>query len=362
MKRRLTIASAAVCVAVAGCGGHSLQSRGGPGVVITLRAVPNLGQRTVTPAELAHSADIVRARLRKLGRTGTVTVKPGNLIVVRIDGAHVTPRAARPLAVTGGLLMFDFERDLTGPSLDATGYPVAAPTLFGLLGAVKAQAAKAPPEAYYLFKARRPIAGPSTTRAAILRPYGGTVPTGDEVLALPANTIAIACPQVNGCLGIRQGRLSPDGTYYYLLKYLPQRRPDPVPELTGADLVPSGTKADVGPFGAPVVLLQFTKPGSNRFLGITRAEAQRGRQRYDLAGRRGSYLNYAQHFAIVLDGRLESSPYIDFKRNPGGIPGPNAEIDMGNGQTIEDARNLAIVLETGALPIRFEEVSERAVH
>jgi len=360
MKRRLTIASAVFCVAVAGCGGNTVQSRG-PGVVLTLRAVPNLGQGHVTAAELAQAADIVRQRMSKLGRTGTVTVKPGNLVVVRIDGAHVTPQATRAMAATGGLQLFDFERDLTGPSLDATGYPVAAPTLFGLLGAVKAQAAKAPPEAYYLFKARRPIAGPSTTRAALLRPYGGTVPAGDEVLTLPANTIVIACPQVNGCLGIRQGRLSPDGTYYYLLKYLPQP-PDPVPELTGADLVPSGTKADVGPFGAPVVLLQFTKPGSNRFLGITRAEAQRGRQRYDLAGRRGSYLNYAQHFAIVLDGRLESSPYIDFKRNPGGIPGPNAEIDMGNGQTFRDARNLAIVLETGALPIRFEEVSERAVH
>ena len=361
MKRRLTIASAVLCVAVAGCGGNTVQSRG-PGVVLTLRAVSNLGQRHVTAAELAQAADIVRRRMSKLGRTGTVTVKPGNLVVVRIDGAHVTPQATRAMAATGGLQLFDFEHDLAGPSLDTNGNPVAAPTLFGLLSAVGSQAAKAPPEAYYLFRTRRLIAGPAATKAELLRPVGGSLRAGDRILALPANTIAVACHEASGCLGIHGGRLSPDATYYYLLEYVPRRRRDPVPELTGADLVPSGTKADVGPFGAPVVLLQFTKPGSNRFLGITRAEAQRGRQRYDLAGRRGSYLNYVQHFAIVLDGRLESSPYIDFKRNPGGIPGPNVEIDMGNGQTFRDARNLAIVLETGALPIRFEEVSERAVH
>lgn len=358
---RLALASAVLCVAVAGCGGHAAQSRG-PGVVLTLRAVPNLGQRHVTAAELTRAADIVRQRMSKLGRTGTVTVKPGNLLVVRVDGAHVTPHATRPLAVTGGLQMFDFERDLTGPSLDANGDPVAAPTLFGLLGAVAPQAAKAPPEAYYLFSARRLVAGPATTKAELLRGVGGTLPAGDRVLALPANTIAVACPEANGCLGVRAGRPSPDRMYWYLLRYLPSRTPDPVPELTGGDLVPSGTKADVGQVGNPVVLLQFTTRGADRFLGITRAEAQRGRQRYDRAGRRGNYLNDVQHFAIVLDGLLESTPYIDFKLNPGGIPGQNAEIDLGRGQTIRDARNLAVVLQTGALPIRLEQVSERAVH
>jgi len=63
----------------------------------------------------------------------------------------------------------------------------------------------------------------------------------------------------------------------------------------------------------------------------------------------------------VLDGVLQSTPYIDFKQNPDGIPGPNAQIDMGNGGTFQDAKNLALVLQTGALPARFVLVSERAV-
>jgi SecD/SecF fusion protein len=46
-------------------------------------------------------------------------------------------------------------------------------------------------------------------------------------------------------------------------------------------------------------------------------------------------------------------PYIDFRRNPDGIPGDNgAQIDMGGG-SLGDAKKLALVLQTGALPVTF---------
>ena len=62
----------------------------------------------------------------------------------------------------------------------------------------------------------------------------------------------------------------------------------------------------------------------------------------------------AQHFAIVLDGEIQSTPYIDYKRNPDGIPGDNgAQIDMGGGG-LGEAKDLALVLQTGALPVKFE--------
>ena len=72
-------------------------------------------------------------------------------------------------------------------------------------------------------------------------------------------------------------------------------------------------------------------------------------------------MNYAQHFAIVLDGQLESTPYIDFKQNPDGIPGPNAEIDLGQGGTIGEAKDLALVLQTGALPVSFKQIERTDV-
>ena len=63
----------------------------------------------------------------------------------------------------------------------------------------------------------------------------------------------------------------------------------------------------------------------------------------------------------MLDGQLESTPYIDFKRNPDGIPGPNAEIDLGQGGSIKEAKDLALVLQTGALPVSFKQIERTDV-
>src|SRR6185437_2369408 len=94
---------------------------------------------------------------------------------------------------------------------------------------------------------------------------------------------------------------------------------------------------------------------------ITKAEADRGKLRFGAAGQQGDPTNYAQHFAIVLDGQLESTPYIDFKQNPNGIPGPNAEIDLGPGGSIKEAKDLALVLQTGALPVSFKQIERTDV-
>src|SRR5205814_5692236 len=122
--------------------------------------------------------------------------------------------------------------------------------------------------------------------------------------------------------------------------------------MTGGDLVLSGTRADYGQTGAPVVLLQFTNHGSNEFQKITREEADRGKTKFGLAGQQGDYKNYVQHFAIVLDGQLESTPYIDFKQNPDGIRG-RAGAEISNIQSYREAKDLAIELQSGALPFRI---------
>src|SRR5207249_376855 len=60
-------------------------------------------------------------------------------------------------------------------------------------------------------------------------------------------------------------------------------------------------------------------------------------------------------FAIVLDRQIQSVPYIDFVRNPDGIPGDTgAQIDMGRGGGLGEAKRLALVLQTGALPVEFK--------
>ena len=56
----------------------------------------------------------------------------------------------------------------------------------------------------------------------------------------------------------------------------------------------------------------------------------------------------------MLDRQIQSVPYIDYCKNPDGISGDNgAEIDMGQGGSIGDAKKLALVLQTGALPVKF---------
>jgi len=276
-------------------------------------------------------------------------------------------------------MLFDFENDLTGPSIDGAGNPVASPSLYVLLKQVQTQAKKGEPEAFYLFKnktvtkkATKKGGKPTTTvehslvtqaptETELLKRYGGKVPTDGEVLKVPAHMLVVRCPASKRCLGATSA--STNGTYYYLLKYFPQPvgKQTQIPEMTGGDLVLSGTRADFGQTGQPVVLLQFTNHGSDQFQKITREEADRGKLRFTSTGSQGDYLNYTQHFAIVLDGQLESTPYIDFKQNPNGIAGPNAEIDLGAGGSLKEAKDLALVLQTGALPVSFKQIERTDV-
>ena len=366
-----TLASAALAASLllvsAGCGGASHRSRGGPGVELTLQALPDIGRTSISAADLDHAAEILRARLKVLGRNATVTVRPGsNVLLVRIDTTRTTPVRAeeiRILTTVAQLWFYDFESDLAPPSIDANGNPVASTSLYSLLKQV--QSNKGTPESYYLFNNKHSVdrRGTAPTLTQLLKPFGGTVPKTAEVLEVPAHRIVVSCPAVDGCLGATSASVR--GNYYYLMKFYPDGtgpNGTTIPQMTGADLVLSGTRADVGTIGNPVVLLTFTSHGSQVFQKITKEEARRGQRLYDAAGRRGDYRNYAQHFAIVLDQVVETTPYIDFKQNPTGIPGPNAEIDLLPGDSLQKAKNLALVLATGALPFRFRLISKRAVH
>jgi SecD/SecF fusion protein len=349
------------------------------GLEVVLQAVPPKGH-TLTPADLDRSISIMQSRINKLGVSEPEIRKQGkDQIVIQLAGVHDPEAAAALIGKTAQLMLFDFENDLTGPSIDSAGNPVATPSLYVLLKQVQTQAKKGEPEAFYLFKnktvtkkATKKGGKPTTTvahslvtqaptEAELLKRYGGTVPKDGEVLKVPAHMLVVRCPASTGCIGA--GTAATTGTYYYLMKYYPQataKQPQ-IPEMTGGDLVLSGTRADFGQAGSPVVLLQFTNHGSDQFQKITREEADRGKLRFTSTGSQGDYLNYTQHFAIVLDGQLESTPYIDFKRNPDGIPGPNAEIDLGPGGSIGEAKSLALVLQTGALPVSFKQIERTDV-
>jgi SecD/SecF fusion protein len=341
------------------------------GLEVVLKAVPPKGH-TLTSDDISRSIEIMRNRIDKLGVSEPEIRKQGNdQIVIQLAGVHDPKAAAALIGKTAVLEFYDFEVDLTGPSVGGIGKtPIATPTLYDLLSAPQTRvlADKGTPSQWYLFNAQKVVkAGPMPTLEAlkttdvVQRPtsrggLGKHIPKDWTILTVPQNTVVVSCEVAAGnCLSSQQPT-SPKA--FYLLKHhdLKDFPNSPIPEMTGGDLKLSGTRADIDPnTGGPVVLMQFTGKGKKIFHTITRREAERGALL--CAGQSGpdAISRCAQHFAIVLDREIQSVPYIDFKRNPDGIPGDTgAQIDMGRGGSLGDAKRLALVLQTGALPVTFD--------
>jgi SecD/SecF fusion protein len=345
------------------------------GLEVVLNAVPPKGQQ-VTQSGMITAQSIIQSRIDKIGVASPEVRRQGaNQIVIELAGVHDPAKAAALIGKTAQLMIYDFEPNLTGPSVGTNGQPVATPSLYGLLSQVETQAKKGTPEFYYLFRNRTVLAktkkgtptvkhsllqGPAVTLRDLLRPYAGKAPAGTQVMEVPQNRLVVSCPVANGCPGASVA----SQTYYYLFKYYPNR-PDGPPELTGKDLQTSGIRADIDTAtGQWVTLLAFTGHGGKQFQKITKAEYQRGQQSAALAGQGGNQnqnvvTQYAGHSAIVLDGVLESTPYIDYTQSSlqDGIVG-GAQITTGSQSA---AKNLALVLQTGALPYNFQQIERTDV-
>lgn len=113
------------------------------------------------------------------------------------------------------------------------------------------------------------------------------------------------------------------------------------PELTGAML----KDAEIGyePNNKPRVDMEFNDEGADVFAALTKKLADQA----DITGE-------DQLLAIVLDGEVESAPRVLEE-----IRGGRAEI-TGN-FSMDEAKNLVLVLKTGALPVELTPVSQSTV-
>jgi SecD/SecF fusion protein len=335
------------------------------GLEVVLKAVPPKGHQ-LTSSDIDRSVTIMRNRIDKLGVSEPEIRKQGkDQIVIELAGVHDPAKAASIIGKTAELQFYDFEVDVTGPSTDGNGNPVADPNLYHLLQQVQDQVKSGTPSQYYLFgpKHKKVQRGPSTTKRQLLDTPAlrGQVPKGWKILAVPENMTVISCAGSTGCLGARSAL----GTYYYLMKHEPGR----IPEATGRDLKLSAISAQVGTQaseGNAFVQLGFNSKGNSKFHEITQSEAIRGQNAANAAGQGGSNdLNvinqYAQHFAIVLDGELQSTPYINYRENPGGIDPSSGGAEISNINSIREAKDLALVLQTGALPVKFNQIEHTEV-
>jgi protein-export membrane protein SecD len=120
------------------------------------------------------------------------------------------------------------------------------------------------------------------------------------------------------------------------------------PALTGAAI--KSARAGFDQTGKPNVSIDFTSDGSQKFQEVTR----------DLY-RTGLLKQTPQTFAIVLDGVMSSDPMIDYTKADlrDGISG-GAEISGGS-MTVQESKDLAFVLNTGALPVKLETAYQQEV-
>jgi SecD/SecF fusion protein len=346
------------------------------GLEVVLKAQPPKGHK-LTPDDLNRSVTIMRNRVDKLGvASPEIRTQSPDEIVIELAGVHDPQQAAAVIGQTAQLELYDLEPALVSPSVTVTGTPVATTNLFQLLSRVQASAKAGTPSEYVLFRPVKiktttgtgkkkktttttvwvhtkagPVAqlhrDPVTGNPGLLDPYGGKVPKGDKVLPVPHNTTVITCasPTSVVCPGDPAGVPGGTKTDYYLFKHgpYPNDQYGPYPNMTGKELSLSGTREDFDPTsGAPIVLMQFTGKGNKAFHNVTKNEAVRG-----------SISHVQQHFAIVLDNEIRSFPSIDYTQYPGGIDPAGGGAQITGMASSNEAKNLALVLQTGALPVKF---------
>ena len=342
------------------------------GLEVVLEARPEAGQE-LTDADLDRSVEIIRQRVDKIGVSEPeIRKQEPNQIVVDLAGVFDAPRAAALIGQTAQLEFYDLQGDVDPLSQDANGNPVPSATLLPLLTAEDKLPEGTTAREWYLYGDKKErLAGPAPTKQELLQQVeGGKAPEGSTFYVVPSNKSILTCGSTanaddpDAAAQSCPGGVSAAQPWYYLYKYQPNNSENPIPELTGDDLNADGTRQDFDPqTGEPIVLLDFTDEGGDKFHDITRRLAQRGAQQAQLAGAQGveEERRFAQSFAIVLDGEIRSFPIIDFTdpQLADGISGGSAQIS--GLDSIQEAKDLALVLQTGALPVEFVQVDSTQV-
>jgi SecD/SecF fusion protein len=367
------------------------------GLEVVLKAQPPKGHK-LEKSDLDRSVNIMRSRVDKLGvASPEIREQSPDQIVIQLAGIHDPEQAARLIGSTAQLELYDLTPALVAPSVNAAGNATEPYTnLYDLLSTVQAKATTGTPSGYALFKPVKVTTGtgkkkkektvfvvahgagnngqaatlhrdPTTGNPGVLDSHQGKVPKGWKVLKVPPRTVIVTCDSKSSsiCPAQNQGALPPPGSvFYYLFKHgsYPSDRfatDGKYPNMTGKDLKASGVRPDFDPNGQPIVLLAFSHHGNKVFKQVTKNEATRGQIS-------GDPKNCADTcaFAIVLDNEIRSYPTIDPTVNPQGIDptGTGAQITFGNQSSAQsESKQLAVVLQTGALPVQFKTLEQTDV-
>jgi SecD/SecF fusion protein len=257
----------------------------------------------LTEEDLDRAREVMDARIQKLGLKDATIERRGEELVAELPRGQVE-KAVAVMTKEGSLEIFDLQGDLLEPSIDGQGNPRA-----------------------------------STSR-----------------LQAKKNSVLLGCSPPGYCPGA-EAAAAGGGPYYYLIRYRPHDRAHPVPELRGADFKLGTIRQEFDQFGEPIVLMNFTPRGAEKFERLTLELSERGRVRHNRLG--GEPTTAYQQLAIVVDRQILSAPTVDFQVNPAGISGENGVQIAGIG-SLGEVRDLAIALQSGELPAPFYRVTGQA--
>ena len=360
------------------------------GVQLVYKAKPT-AQSKVTPESIERSINIMRTRVDQLGVAQPEILRSGaEEINVDLPDVSNAQRAESEVGKTAQLYFYDWQPNVIGPN----GKPAGAtePTVTGtpagsnIAGLPQYQAvlraAKRPAilrknsttwtpgctpaqtdgclyGSWYLIDTKhekmlcaggKPICTPQETEQNLYAD-GYKPPANSKPKAVRVNpgTILIQSLPITSSKTGQVTEQSPNS--FYVL--------NDEPVLTGADIKnpQQGFDEGAGGTGAPNVNFGFTSHGKEVFQRVTKKIAERG-QESQLPG--VSKEAALQNFAVALDGQLITVPSIDYTVYPEGIEATNGS-QISGGFTINSAQELANELQSGALPIRLELISNSQV-
>ena len=352
----------ACCVAAAGCGGKDDSAKRGPATVLTYATeAPSGGP--VDAASIDRTVALMRARLRRLGVDGATVARSGSRVVATIPDGRNARSARQLVGVTARLVFYDWEANVVGPNgrtaptdADVTGGVSAGQPGTGASQSryeaveqaaklrPRASAAATAPSAWYGVDSvsKLVLCGPQSAADVTRDTCAGAAKHPSSYVHIPTGYVVV---QAQSDATDRRTVAAAADSYYILRDR---------PALLGTDIENPGQSTDQTT-RQPTVTFDFTPTGRAAWQATTRAIAERGTAAMSPGVDSASVAN---HFAIVLDDRLISVPYIDPRQNPHGIDGANGS-QISGGYTTRSARDLANLLKLGPLPLHLGLVAQR---
>jgi SecD/SecF fusion protein len=359
------------------------------GVELIYQGKPT-AQAKVDTESLNRAIDIMRKRVDQIGVAQPEIQRSGqDEITVALPNVSNATRAQEQVGKTAQLFFYDWEPNVIGSEgkpapteTTATGGANAGGAQFGLLEyqAVLRAAKRAP-----ILRSNETTWTPGCTPAQLNGCIYGSwylIDTKHEAMLCKGGP-KICQPAETEQNLYAEGYKPPPGAVAKAVRVNPgtlivQARPEennkgkvvqPSPNsffvlndaflLRGSDITHPQQSFDegAGGTGAPNVNFGFTSHGQSVFQQVTKKIAQRG-QEAQLPGVPKEAAQ--QHFAVVLDGQLITTPSIDYTKYPEGIDATNGS-QISGGFTITSAQNLAGELQSGALPIKLVLISRSQV-